>query len=170
MKEDLQYFLHHLIVQDYILFGVALTLFVLMLVLTLLLRRSLLASMLFLLLSFASLFAIPTLGYSAMHNYLFAHKVEINKIKALEFTNALIIKGQISNESKRNFSTCKISVGVYKVAHNALLDALYPLNPFKKQSIITSGIDKNSTIEYKVVVDNFNYQKDYNASVKAACQ
>ncbi len=170
MKANIQYFLHHLIVQDYILFGVAFVLFVLFLILALVLRRSLFASLLFLFLSFTSLLGLPTFGYKTMHTYLFAHKIDITTLKALEFTNALIIKGELSNESKRNFKECKIEVGLYKVANNALLDMLYPLNPFKKQSIIELDIDRNSTVEYKIVVENFNYNKDYNVSVKAACQ
>ena len=169
MKANLQYFIQHLIVQDYILFALAFILFLLFIILALVLKRSMIISLILIFLAFGSLFGLPTLGYSAMHNFLFANKTTISTIKALEFTNILVIKGELNNESKRNFKECKIQASVYKIAHNALLDTLYPLNPFKKTSIIELNIDKNSTRAYKLIVENFNYKKDYNVSIKANC-
>lgn len=170
MKEKILTFIHGLVSYDYILFGGIFVLFLLLLMITLLLRTKPVLSMLTLLLSLAVLFTGPIIGYIKLHNFLYKNSCNVTDIKQLHFTPALVISATVTNESKKNFSTCKISANVYKVSHNAILDKIFPFNPFKKMSIVENNIEKNETRTIKIIIEPFNYNKDYNVSLGADCR
>jgi len=171
MKTKIANFIHNLLVYDYILFGVVIALFILFLILAVVLHKKTLVSVVLVLLSFVILLLGPTLGYKILHNYLFKTTHTIEEVKALEFSQALIVKGTLSNDSQRALHKCKVTAQVYKVANNAVLDMLYPLNPFKKTSIVLPDVlEKNSTVAYKIIVEPFTYTKDYNVSLGVNCQ
>lgn len=171
MKTKITAFIHSLMVYDYILFGVVIALFILFLLLAVILHKKMLLSVLLILLSFATLILGPTLGYMALHNYLYKSSYTIDEVKALEFSQALVIRGSIQNQSHRDFKNCKITAKVYKVANNVLFDLLYPLNPFKKTSILSDHVlEKNATQAFKIIVEPFTYKKDYNVSLGVNCQ
>lgn len=171
MKETIIEFINNLLPYDYILFGAILLLFILLLILAVVLRRSGFFSSLLIIIAFILVTAGPPVGYIQLHDYLFKHSISLTEIKELEFTDALIVWGTLQNHSKRTFASCKISAGVYKVAHNQFLDTLYSLNPFKKGSIVT---DRNITVgnsyDFKIIIEPFHYTKDYNVSIGAACR
>lgn len=171
MKAKLSHFIQSLIVYDYVLFGVVVALFILFLLLAVVLHKKTLLSIILIIFSFAILLLGPTLGYKAMHAYLFKNSTTIEEIKALEFSQALIVKGSLQNKSNRDFQSCKITANVYKVANNMLFDLIYPLNPFKKSSIVTTEVlEKNATRVFKIIVEPFTYSKDYNVSIGVDCQ
>jgi len=170
MKAKLTAFLEQLITYDYLLFGAALLLFVLLLLLAIIMHRRHLLSALLVLLAFATILLTPTVGYLQMHAYLFKNSTTITNVKALEFTKALIVYGEVSNESKRDFTECTVTAGVYKVANNPVLDILYPLNPFKKESLKTDAIASGESKSFKLIVEPFSYERDYNVSIGAKCR
>ena len=171
MKTKIANFVQSLLIYDYILFGVVLSLFILFLLLAVVLHKKTLLSIVLILFSFAILLLGPTLGYISLHNYLYKNSHTIHEVKALEFSQALVVKGEIHNASNKDFKRCKITANVYKVANNMLLDLLYPLNPFKKSSIFTKEVlEKNTTRNFKIIVEPFTYSKDYNVSLGVNCQ
>lgn len=169
MKATIAAFIDRMILPDYLLFVGSALLFVLLLTLALLLHRKLLLSILFVLLAFSIITLGPTLGYIKMHDYLFKHDANITEVKELEFTDALVVRGVLANHSKQNFTFCEITANVYKVAHNPVLDLLFPLNPFKKASITKENIPVGGQTEFKLFVEPFRYTKDYNVSIGASC-
>jgi len=163
-------FIEGLIPLDYVLFGISFVLFILFIVIGLLLRRSTLFSLLFILLSFSSLVLGPTLGYVKMHQYLFKNSLKLTSQKKLSFTEALIVKGVLTNESKKNFKSCKITASVYSVTKNKYKNYLKKLKPFKKMSIVEENIAKSQTRAFKIIVEPFSYSKDFNVSLGADCR
>jgi len=170
LKEVFQDFAQTLHMYDYVLFGVSGALFLVLLFLAILLRNKVGLSLLIVLISFIILIAGPIVGYNLIHGSLYKTKISDLSIKKLEFTQAVIIKGTITNLGKENFKKCKISSSAYRGAHNVLEEWVYPLKPFIKRSIIKEEqIDINSSIDFKILLEPFTYSKEYNISLKVNC-
>jgi len=155
---------------DYILFGVSGALFLVLLFLAILLRNKIGLSLLLVLLSFIVLIAGPIMGYKTIHENIYKTQISELSIKKLEFTQALVIKGTITNLGQENFKKCKVSSSAYKGASNFLEEIVFPLKPFIKRSIIKEeNIDINNSIDFKILLEPFTYSKEYNVSLKVDC-
>lgn len=171
MKAKIIDFIHHLIIYDYLLFGGIFVLFLLLLVLAIALRHKMAFAIVFVVLAFSVLTAGSVVGYIQLHHYLFKNKIILHKVKALEFTEALLIKGDINNTSKRSFKECTIYAGVHKVSHYKYLNHLYPYVPFKKGSLtLTKTIAPGESVPFKLFVEPFRYDKEYNITIKGECR
>lgn len=171
MKAKITDFIHSLLIYDYLLFGGIFILFILLLTIAIMFRHKLGLAISMVLLAFGALTAGPIIGYQQLHHYLFKHKITIHEVKALEFTKALLIKGDINNTSKRPFLECDVHAGVYKVTHNKYIDPLYPYLPFKKGSIhLKESIKPGKSVPFKLFIEPFRYSKDYNITLKAKCR
>jgi hypothetical protein len=170
MKEKIIAFLHNLIIYDYILFGAAFVLFILFIILAILLRKRLGLAIFLVLFSFATLLLTPSIGYIEMHKYLFKNKVELLSQKRQHFVAAIVVQGKITNKSKFNFKTCKITANVYRMTANKWKNYIYKLKPLKKMSIIKADISKGTSKEFKMIIEPFNYSKDYNITLGASCK
>ncbi len=170
IKATLHDFIASLHLYDYIIFGVSGALFVLILLLAILLRRKAVLSLILVLLAFIILIALPISGYNYIHDQLYRTELSNLNIKRLEFSEAIVIKGTITNRGKQNFTTCKISSHAYKSASGFLEELVYPLKPFQKVSIVKQeelGIDHS--LDFRLVMEPFTYTDDYNISMKVNC-
>jgi len=170
LKEKIAAFISNLIIYDYILFGTVLFLFLLFIILAILLRRKTVLSITLLLLSFSSLVLGPSFGYMQMHKILFKNSTKLISHKKLSFTPAIVVNGTITNESNFDFNSCKITASAYKASENPIKKYLYPLKPLRKMSIVEENILKGESKEFKIIVEPFNYENDYNISIKARCR
>lgn len=171
MKARIQDFIQNLIPYDYFLFGGIILLFVLLLTLAIVLRHKLGVAIVIVFMAFGVLTVAPFVGYWTMHHQLFKNKITLHEIKALEFTEALLIKGDINNTSKRPFKECTLHAGVSKVTPNTYLNQLYHVIPFKKSSMtIQQPISPGESMPFKLFVEPFRYTKKYNVTVKAECR
>lgn len=170
MKEKITTFIEGLIQFDYILFGSSFVLFILLIILAIILRRTVALSLFVALLSFSTLFLAPTLGYIKMHEYLFKNNTQLISEQKLLFTEAVVVKGTLSNESKFNFKVCKITASAYKVTGNQVKDFIFPFSPFQKMSIEEEDIKIGETRDFKIIIEPFTYANDYNISLKADCK
>jgi len=170
MKEKITAFIDGLILYDYILFGGSFFLFLLFLILALVLHKKTNIASFFALLSFLVLFVVPTYGYIELHNYLFKNSTKILSQKRLQFCDAIVIKGTLSNDSKLDFIECKITADVHKVSKNKYKNYIYQFKTIKKMSILKEDILKGETITFKILVEPFTYSKDYNISIGAKCR
>jgi glucan phosphoethanolaminetransferase (alkaline phosphatase superfamily) len=170
MKEKFTAFINGLITYDYILFGSVFGVFVLLIIFAILLRKRLKFSIFVLLLSFLVLFIGPTIGYKEMHKYLFKNSVTLISQKKLTFTPAIVIRGSLKNESKFDFKRCKITASVHKASKNKYKNYVYRFKILKKMSILEENIAKGETRAFKLIVEPFNYKKDYNITVKGSCE
>lgn len=170
MREKLLDFLHNLTNYDYVLFASLFILFLLLLVLTVFIRKYSFLSILTLFISLFTLFVAPFIGYKKLHQYLYPTSNSVKEVKALNFTPALVVLGTLTNESQKDYSICKVTLSLHKVAHNALLDPLFKLNPFQKTSIIEHNIAPKEERSLKILVEPFSYKKDYNVTIGADCR
>ncbi len=171
MKEKLIVFFHGLILYDFILFGATGALFILLIILAVILRHRTAISITSIALGFIILILAPTLGYIKMHDYLFKNDIHVTQIKALEFTDALLIQGTLTNSSKRSFTTCAIKAGAYKISGNAFMDTFLPFAPFKKGSrTLDTIMEPNATQSFKLFLEPFHYSKEYNITIRASCR
>ncbi len=171
MKEKLTAFIGQLTIYDYTLFGAVIFLFILLLILAIVVRRKTALAILLIVLAFLLLLLGPTVGYMKLHQFLYKTQTQLTEVKALEFSQALVLKGNVHNLSKRHLSTCNITAKIFKVSGNPYLDMLYPLNPFKKMSILKDvNLSSGERYEFKMIVEPFTYTKEYNLSIGAQCQ
>ena len=170
MKHKITAFIDGLISYDYILFGASFGLFILFIILSILLRKKIGFAIFFILLGFSIFLLGPSLGYVKMHEYLFKNTTQLLSQKKLSFSEAVIVKGSITNDSKKHFKSCKITASAYKITKNKYKNYLYKFKPFKKMSIIEEDIDKGKTREFKIIVEPFTYSRDYNISLGAKCK
>lgn len=170
MKAKITTFLDGLITYDYILFGSVFGLFILLIILSILLRKKIALAVFILLLAFSTLFIAPMVGYIEMHKYLFKNSIKLIKQKKLNFTQAVVIKAEITNESKFIFSECLITAKASKHTKNRYKNYIYSFKPFQKMSILEHNISMGETRYFKMIVEPFTYSKDYNISLKADCK
>ena len=170
IKEKITAFIEGLISYDYILFGSIFALFILFIILAIVLRKKVVLSIFLILFSFTFVTLGSILGYIKMHEYLFKNSTKLVSQKRLSFTPAVVVNGTITNESKFDFSSCKITATAYKSSKNIIKKYIYPLKPLKKRSILQENINKGETQEFKIIVEPFTYSKDYNISIKASCK
>ncbi len=170
MKAKITTFIDGLIIYDYILFGSVFALFILFIVLGIVLRRKIALAIFLIFLAFIILFSGPTIGYIKMHEYLFKNSVELMSQKKLNFTEAVVVKGKLTNESKKIFKSCKITASAHKVSKKKLKTFIYSFKSFKKMSIIEGDIAVGQVREFKIIVEPFTYSKDYNISLEAKCR
>ncbi len=170
MNSKITLFIDSLIKWDYLLFGSVFVLFLLCVILGIVLRKKLLLALLFILLGFSILLLGPTLGYIKLHETLFKNSTLLKSQKRLQFSEAVVVKGSVTNESNRYFKECKITASAYSVSSNKLKNYLKKFKPFKKMSIIEVDIQKSETREFKIIVEPFTYSRDYNISIGADCR
>lgn len=170
MKAKITAFINDLILYDYILFGAVFVLFILFIILAIVLRKKVGFSIFLALLGFAILLLGPTLGYIKMHQFLYKNTILLTSQKKLTFTKAIVIKGTISNDSKFNFKSCKVTASAFKVSTNPIKNFIYPFKPLKNMSIVESDIPMGTNREFKMFIEPFTYSKDYNISLDARCK
>ncbi|MBN2896256.1 MAG: DUF2393 domain-containing protein [Campylobacterales bacterium] len=171
MKAEIIAFIDALILYDYLLFGATAALFILFLLLAILLRHRIGAALSMVLFAFLILILAPTLGYRYMHQWLFHKELALTHHRALEFTDALMIKGTLTNTSRFPFTSCHVHAGTYKLSGYPIIDSLFKLNPFRKKSIVLSGpIEQNATVGFTLFFEAFHYEKDYNITLGADCR
>jgi hypothetical protein len=105
-----------------------------------------------------------------MHDYLFKNTTTLISQKQLEFVNAVVVKGTLSNDSNRNFTSCKIRAEIHKQSKNSLKNYIYRFKSLKKGSIVRENIVKGETVNFKIIIEPFTYSKDYNISLGAKCK
>ena len=170
IKASLQSLIATFHTYDYVFFGASATLFLLFIILAIVLHEKVILSLILILLSFFILVGGPIFGYNYVHSTLYKVKIENLSIKRLEFSEAVVIKGQLINQGKRTFTQCKISSKAYRGATNFLEEIVLPLKPFLKRSIVKEeNIDVNQSVDFKMILEPFTYSKEYNISVKASC-
>lgn len=171
MKSTLTAFIDSLLIYDYLLFGAVVLFFILLLLVAVMLRRRLWLSVLIILTAFVFLVAGPVVGHYQLHHYLFKNSIEVLETKELEFSDALLIQGNITNLSERPFAECTIKASAYKVSGTALIDWIFPLNPFAQATyVIKSPLEPGAAEPFKILIEPFYYEEDYNITTGADCR
>jgi hypothetical protein len=163
-------FIHALSKFDYLLLGGIVIIFLIILILGIVLRKKNTLSIFLVIFSFIFLLSAPIAGYFKMHELLYKHTINIKSQKKLTFSKAVVIYGTIINESKLNFKSCTIKASIFKKDSNKIKNFLYQLKPFKKRSVTEKNISKKQTRKFKIIIEPFLYEKEYDFSVGAICR
>lgn len=170
LKVTLNAFVLTLHTYDYILFSISGALFILLLALAIILRKKTTISLILVLISFIIIIGGPIFGYRYVHSTLYKNEISQLQIKRLEFSEAVVIKGTLTNLGKQSFKNCSITASAYKAANGFLQELIYPLKPFKKMSILKDeDLDIDQSYDFKMILEPFTYSNEYNISIKAEC-
>lgn len=171
MKHQVLAFLHQLSLYDYLLFGGILFFFLLTLFLAILLHHKLKLAVTLIILSFLILIAGPPIGYFTMHHYVYKHTIKLDTVRDLEFTDALVIKGEVINTSTHPIRACSLHISVSKKSPYAILNRFYPYVPFRQKRIdLTGPIEVNQSQNFKVLIEPFRYPNPHTVTVRGVCQ
>lgn len=170
LKSLIEAFIATLHPYDYIMFAISGGLFVLILLLAIVLRKKVGFSLFLVLLAFIIIVAGPIGGYSYIHATVYKTEISELQIKKLEFSQTLVIKGQLKNLGSQSFKSCKIVAKAYKEPTNILEEYVNPLKPFQKVSILKEEpIEINDSIDFKMMLEPFTYSDEYNITMKVDC-
>lgn len=171
MKKHVIDFLHTLSLYDYLLFGGIIFVFLFLLVLSIFLRHKQTLALILVILALITLLIAPIGGYIALHALVYEHTIKLTTVKDLEFTKALLVKGDINNTSKETFKECALYIGVSKISPIKPLNKLYPYFPFRRQTlIIKDPIAPNESKTFKLLIQPFHYTKRHSVTVIGHCR
>jgi hypothetical protein len=164
-------FLHTLNLYDYLLFGGIIFFFLFLLILSILLRHKQTLALVLVILALITLLIAPIGGYIALHALMYKHSIKLTTVKDLEFTEALLVKGDINNSSNETFKECTLYVGVSKISPIKPLNKLYVYLPFRRQTIVIKGpIAPKESKTFKLLIQPFHYTKRHNVTVLGHCR
>ncbi|MDD4854735.1 MAG: DUF2393 family protein [Sulfuricurvum sp.] len=172
MKTQLLHFIDTLALYDYLLFGGILFFFFLFLILAVLLHHKLTLAITLVLTAFLLLIGGPFGGYMLLHKYLYKHTITLSTVQDLEYTEALVLKGDINNTSQQTFKECTLYFGVSKVSSIKILnDKIYPYLPFRRQTLtLTQPVKPNSGETFKLLIEPFSYPKKFSVTAWGICR
>ena len=170
MKPQILHFIDTLSLYDYLLFGGILFFFFFFLILAIVLHRKLALAITLIITAFILLITAP-LSYMGLHTTIYKHTVTLTTVQDLEFTKALLIRGDINNTSKQTFKECTITFGVSKVSSIGALNKAYHFLPFHRQTlIIQKGIKPQKGENFKILIEPFNYSKNFSVTAWGQCR
>lgn len=171
MKTQFLAFIHQLSVYDYLLFGGVLFFFLFSLALAILFHHKLKLAIALILFAFVILTVGPPIGYFTLHHYLYKHTITLQTVKDLQFTDALVIKGEVKNVSNFSIQECTLHIGVAKKSPYALLNRLYPYIPFRRTSMKIKGpINSGESENFKLLIEPFRYSQPHTVTVRGVCR
>lgn len=170
MKTAILHFIHTLSLYDYLLFGGVLFFFFFFIILAIALHDKLILAISFVFASFLILVTSP-LQYMALHNYLYHHTLQLTTVQDLEFTDALLIRGDLNNTSNQTLNECTIYVSIAKTSSIQLLNKAYPYLPFKTQKLyIKETIKPKGSHSFKLLIEPFSYSYPFQVTARGHCK
>lgn len=170
MKTTILQFIDMLSLYDYLLFGGVLFFFFFFIILAIALHDKLMLAITFVLASFLILVTSP-LQYMVLHKYLYHHTLNLTTVQDLEFTDALLIRGDLNNTSNQTFRECILYVSIAKTSPIQLLNKAYPYLPFKTQKLsIKEAIKPKESYSFKLLIEPFNYPHPFQVTARGHCK
>ena len=172
LKLSLLTYIKHFGLYDYLAFGwLFITFLVLIILAGLIARRSSIASLLLVIFALLLLSIAPFFIKTKLSEIVRTTTTEVTMVKKLTFSSSLIVEGNISNHSAKDFKLCLVHTSIFKKTDARGFKAyLNSLKPITNQSIlVTQDLAKEDTMEYQAVFDGFDYSGDVFATLKAEC-
>lgn len=155
---------------DYIGFFTAFFIFILFIVLALILRRRIKRSLFFASLGFIFLFVGPVLAYKVIKNSIFSNDITVSEVKKLYYSDTLLIKGEMSYTGIKKAGHCEVKAYVYKKSDSLVKNLIYELKSYKHGvHKIDKTFTKGDVSAFKIVIEPFTYEGDYNITINAGC-
>jgi len=171
IKKYLQTFFEHIHIYDYFLIAWLTVLFLLFLVLAIKFHSKPIVAVFLILFSFAIIFIGPFIGSFYLHNkYLYSNETTISIQKKLDFSKALLITGSIKNNGTENIKGCYIHTSIFKPYDGIIEESLSYIKPIKRSTInFDNNISLKEIKNFRILIEPFNYTKDFNISVWSEC-
>lgn len=172
LKLSLLTYIKHFGLYDYLAFGwLIVTFLVLIILASLIAKRSSVASLLLIIFALILLVVSPLFIKMKLGETLRSTTTEISMVKKLTFSDSLIVEGMIYNTSNKDFTLCLVQTSVFKQTDAQGLKAfINTLKPISNQSIfVKQNLPKEGALEFQSVFDDFRYSGDVNATLKAEC-
>jgi hypothetical protein len=171
LKISIMNYLTHFTMYDYMAYSWLILIFFVSLLLSIFLaKKSAVFSVLILLISLSLLFAGPFMIKNYLDKQLRANETKTTMIKKLNFSDAMIVEGEVKNLSKNTFTICSVEISILKIDAGFFQNFKNQLKPLMKQTIsVNNPIDINMSEKFRVVFDGYTYNEDVNVSVKSNC-
>ena len=171
MKTKILDFIHTLSLVDYLLFGGILFFFLLFLILAILFHHKLKTAIALILMAFLLITVAPFAGYLLLHKTLYKHTITLTTVQDLQFSDALLLRGDLNNTSNQTFQECAITFGVSKTSAIKPLNRMYPYVPFQTQTVILKGpIKPKESRTFKLLIEPFSYPKKFSVTARGKCR
>ena len=171
LKESLLTYIDHLLIYDYMAFGWLILIFLLLLFLSLgILRKKPILALFLIIFDFCFLIIAPFAIKWYLDDKLRPNETETTLIKQLKYSDALIVEGNVTNNSKFDFVTCKTHVDILKDYKNEYKNKLSFINPLIKRSILLKTPPKKAEkVTFRIVISPFEYKADFNVTAYSEC-
>ena len=165
-------YIRNLGLYDYLAFGwLILTFFILVFLAILVARKSSVLSLLLIILSLVIFIVSPFLIKMKLAEMLRPVSIQLESVKKLSFSDTLIVNASITNQSNKDFKKCLVTTSIIKnTTPSDYKYYLYQLKPIDNQSILVNeSLPKEGTMEHRVVFENYNYEGNVTAVIRAEC-
>ena len=165
-------YLRHLEIYDYLALGwFVFTFLILIILATLVAKRSSTLSLLLIIGALVFFMVAPFLIKYRVGEILRPTHVEIHTVKKLTFSDSVIVEATIHNDSQKEFTLCFIQTSLLKQnPSEGLRSYLNLLKPIANQSILVQqSLPKGEILEHKAVFDDFTYKGEIVAHIKTEC-
>jgi hypothetical protein len=154
---------------DYIAFTLIIALFFMLIILSIVIRerKGLALSIIFL--SVVLLTVGPILSYFKVHSTLYGTDYNLTVVKRLNFTDVLLIRGEIEAQGSEPLQKCDITTYITRQPDSFLegYQELYLLKPLHKRSqtlYFEDNLTKGEKHPFRVRVAPYTYSKEINSS------
>ncbi len=171
LKQRILDYIHYLSIYDYIAFGWLFALLVCFLLLSVvLINKKPTLSTFFLFTVFLLMFVGPFILKYGLDGIVRKAFLKDQNSTELPFSKNLIVSGVIENRGKIEFHSCRVFVKVLKEDSNKYKQILNLFKPIRKKTLhLEQNISKGNSLNYKVVLDKFDYKYPYQVEQKVEC-
>ncbi|MDD2828182.1 MAG: DUF2393 family protein [Sulfuricurvum sp.] len=170
MKTTILAFMDTLKLFDYLLFGGILFFFLFFLILAILFHNRLTLALSLIIAAFIILVTAP-LQYMLLHKYLYKHTITLTTVQDLEFTDALLVRGDLNNTSQQTINECSVYVSISKVSPFKIINNIYVYVPFKTQVLhFKTPLKPKESYNFKMLIEPFRYQKHFQVIARGQCK
>ena len=154
---------------DYIAFSLIIALFFMLIILAIVLREKKGLAMLIVLISLVTIIVMPVVSYFKIHDTLYGTDYELTVVKRLNFTDVMLIRGEIEATGSEPLQSCDITTYVTRQPESFLSDYqyLYLLKPLHKRTqklYFEDNLTKGEKFPFRVRVAPYTYSKEINSS------
>lgn len=169
--DDLKEFFHTLSIYEYAGFGIAFLLFLILFFAAIAMRKRIGMLLLFLMLSFVVLGVSPITIKYVVNTYMKKTEITLTTDKKLQYINTVIIAGKLKNTGMMDYKKrCIITAKLVAKSSNPLKQVTKELKPLrKKELVIDEWLAVGEETKFKIIIDDFDYQKPFMSIVKAEC-
>ena len=172
IKLSLLTYIKHFGLYDYLAFGwLIFTFLVLIILASLIAKRSAVASLLLIIFALILLVVSPFFIKMKLGETIRPTTTEVTMVKKLTFSDSLIVEGTLYNTSQKDFTICLVQASIFKQIDTQGLKAfINKLKPIANQSIfVKENLPKEGSLDFQSVFEDFRYNGDVNATLKAEC-